>query len=406
METENNILVIAPYVYICQEGMDFLLYNTLNGEYIMGDNVEVVNIVKILLKPYSQWIYKFQSPVMMSTVVKDFVKAVEQKNMGRYLVGYSCNTPIQTYPIQNLQYDVKKYRDKAYKIGDNVVEYLHELSIYANNDCENTCLQCSALYKQHLFCHKGALSQSIDLNNLERFLTSIRLPSLYRINLLGVYLSKFNLLNELLVLLQSLNVPVYCFINYTWVQDVEDLLRKPFNPIILVDMSMYKMGQAFFTSKDIQYDFIVSNELELEQANRLIVDGGLSKSRILPYYKKKCYGFLKNNVFIDKSDIFLRTHTFRDLYRNATLNSHYFGKLTIMADGQIYADVAKPALGSIAEHTLSELIWKELESGHSWLRTRNYQKPCKDCVLRDFCPPTSGIEAAMRKNNLCFKSKR
>lgn len=406
METENNILVIAPYVYICQEGMDYLLYNTLSGEYIMGNNTEVMNIVKTLLKPHSQWIYKFLSPAMLSTEVKDFVGTIEQKNMGRCLVGYGCNKPIQTYPIRNLQYDVKRYKDKGYKLGDNVVEYLHELSIYANSDCENTCQQCSVLYKQHLFCHKGFLSQGIDIVNLERFLTSTQLPSLYRINLLGGDLSKYNHLNELLSLLKSLHVPVYCFINYTWAQNVDLLLRKPYNPIMLVDMSMYKMGQPFFTSKDIQYDFIVSNELELEQVNRLIVDGDLSKSRILPFYKKDNYDFFKDNVFIDESDVFLHTHTFRDLYRNATLNSHYFGKLTIMPDGQVYADVAKPALGNISEHTLSEVIWKELESGHSWLRTRSRQKPCKDCVLHDFCPPTSGIEAAMRKNDLCFRCRR
>lgn len=80
------------------------------------------------------------------------------------------------------------------------------------------------------------------------------------------------------------------------------------------------------------------------------------------------YDFFKNSVYIKEKDVFLHTHSFRDFYRNATLNSLYWEKL-------------------------------------SWLRTRSHQKPCKDGVLRDFCPPASGIEVAMQKNDLCHKSK-
>jgi pseudo-rSAM protein len=78
--------------------------------------------------------------------------------------------------------------------------------------------------------------------------------------------------------------------------------------------------------------------------------------------------------------------------------------MVIFENGDVFTDVNQKATGNIYQNSISELIWKELETGKSWLRIRKQQKPCNKCIFREFCPPTSNIEMALRKNDLCYKS--
>lgn len=398
-------LIIAPYVYVScgKRSAEYLLYNTVDGTRIQGDDVRILD----LLFSFAQYAVRIDAEQLK--VYASFIAELKEKNMGDVVESSSDGFFTGTYPIKNLQSDFKRYADKLdYLSGSHLVQYLHELTIYVNHLCNSSCAFCSAYYKQHVHCWSNGFKGRLDVDAVLQRLHEASYPCLQQINILGGDMETSTDWKYLSDGLCDLGAEVNHVVHISQRRHLSEESFQDRRWIIWADMRYWEEKDAVYyvDAENIHYEFLVHDEEDCRRAGELADKLGLRSLGMWPFYDSKNYDFFKNNVFVEEKDVFSRTHSFRDLYRNATLNSHYFGKLTIMADGQIYADVAKPALGSIAEHTLSELIWKELESGHSWLRTRNYQKPCKDCVLRDFCPPTSGIEAAMRKNNLCFKSKR
>ena len=81
------------------------------------------------------------------------------------------------------------------------------------------------------------------------------------------------------------------------------------------------------------------------------------------------------------------------------LNIQDFGKLTVMADGQIYANVNHEAIGNIKD-TPHAIVYREITEGHSWLRIRD-NKPCCECIYQWLCPTPSHYEDVIGKQNLC-----
>lgn len=403
---KQELLIIYPYTYITLVRGNYLLYNTINGEYIKGDNPNIEKIIKGLLLTNSQWIYHIPT-LDRSTELYNFILEVKEKNIGDCLNNYNAHGAIQFYPIKNIQHDVNRYKgENEYKSGDNVANYLHELSIYINNQCTQKCQSCNNVYKQYPFCHKEEENTNINLKALSAFIGKTALPSLYRINILGGNIWNYPYLKELREELSILEVDTYY---YTHISNFS-LKRIDLNSfkhiVVLVNIAEYKeiYNEAFHTIENIEYNFFVSNEAELNMANNLIKKYLLRQYQIRPIYNKKNFDFFKEFVFINEDDIFERKHTFQDIFRNDTLNCNYFGKLIIFANGSVFADINKKAIGDIFQNSVSELIWKELETGKSWFRVRKRQKPCNECILRDFCPPTSNIEVAMRRNDLCNKS--
>ncbi len=83
------------------------------------------------------------------------------------------------------------------------------------------------------------------------------------------------------------------------------------------------------------------------------------------------------------------------------INSIYFGKLTVLADGRVYADLNAPSLGKLGRDSIYDILFKEMSGGSSWRRLRKNVMPCKGCHYEKLCPPLSNYQKVMGKNNLC-----
>ncbi len=88
-----------------------------------------------------------------------------------------------------------------------------------------------------------------------------------------------------------------------------------------------------------------------------------------------------------------------DIYSRQLVND--YGKLTIMADGKIYANLNDPVLGNASKNSLEEVVLKEIKQGKSWKRLRTRVMPCRHCVFQHVCPPISNYELVLKKYNLC-----
>lgn len=89
----------------------------------------------------------------------------------------------------------------------------------------------------------------------------------------------------------------------------------------------------------------------------------------------------------------------REIFANMTLNTHSFGKLIIMPDGKVFADVNDSALGSISD-PIYDLIYREMTERKAWFRVRD-MKPCCDCVYQWLCPSPGNFELVIGRPNLC-----
>ena len=76
-----------------------------------------------------------------------------------------------------------------------------------------------------------------------------------------------------------------------------------------------------------------------------------------------------------------------------------FGKLTVMPDGTVYANVNASPLGTI-DDSLYSLVYKEFMEGKSWFKVRD-EAPCIDCVYQWLCPSPSNYEKVVGRPNLC-----
>jgi hypothetical protein len=59
-----------------------------------------------------------------------------------------------------------------------------------------------------------------------------------------------------------------------------------------------------------------------------------------------------------------------------------------------------PGFRKYYNHTIQEMLFKEMSEGQSWLRIRN-QVPCNDCIYQWLCSSPSDYELDIGKPNLC-----
>lgn len=152
-------------------------------------------------------------------------------------------------------------------------------------------------------------------------------------------------------------------------------------------------------NESIIYDFIVTSEEDYDVVEQLIERYQLSGNVIIPVFTGTNHSFFRENIYITEDD-FKELHlSKRDIFAHQTLNTHFFGTLTVFPDGKVFADTALPAIGTMDE-SLYSIVYREMTEGSSWFRIRD-GKPCCDCVFQYLCPSPSGYEQAIGKQNLC-----
>lgn len=65
------------------------------------------------------------------------------------------------------------------------------------------------------------------------------------------------------------------------------------------------------------------------------------------------------------------------------MNLYDFGKITILPNGDVYANLNHPSLGNIHVNNIQEILHKEVEEGKSWFRVRN-QAPARIVFINGF----------------------
>ena len=121
--------------------------------------------------------------------------------------------------------------------------------------------------------------------------------------------------------------------------------------------------------------------------------------RFIPLYNKENLSFFESNIFMEKDDMDKTDLSKNEIFIRQAINTEDFGKLTIMPDGKVYANINAPSLGTIDDSTYS-IVYKEFTDGQSWFRLRT-QIPCNNCIYQWLCPSPSNYEIVLDRPNLC-----
>lgn len=397
---------LYPHIYTaCVDEKKMLLYDTKQGLSLETQNIFCIQFIKRIYSPENMGVIDY-SPHNCSESVSLFVCQIVQKKMG-CLTGVKKNIekPIVFPPILNLQCDVDKLIKQGEDfIGDRIIRYLSELNLFLNGECKESCQFCEKYYKQVKCCHNTQSNEYLSPSKVEKILSQAAQSGLKRVNLLGGDLSLYVYWEELCRVILLYNFEFHIWMNYRHLLNIDALfVAKDMNIDIIVNFPINEKAllmqiQKYGNRANVHFYFLVENEEDIDKAETFLPH--IVLGTLLPIYTGENFTFFKENVFVNKTDIFSEIISMRKIFCNQKLNANDFGVLNILPDGTAKANLNTGSLGNTEEHTLLEIIYKELIANEAWRKIRN-ASPCKTCLFQFLCPPPSNYEKVIGRNNLC-----
>lgn len=383
-QVTNYWFTIEPYVFIGLTNQYTLLYNTLDGVTIESDKIEVIDLLRETVKKDNYGVTLLTEQKFRNNNINDFIKELRDKFMGDTIdVALSNKKPIQLLPYYNYPDDnkVNIYKRHSFSSDRNILKNLLEINI-------------------HIDCNT-------DVSKLISFLSSI--PGSQTFNIIG-NIEEVTNYKDIIFYFNKLSSQKYIICSYKNILTLQPDLKNNFSYKISIDFPidevLWKQSNMILLNQNlpIEYVFEVSSFEDCQNAELLIENYQIQKYRLNPIYTGDNIRFFEENVYLSKEDILSTSMTIKDFFSRQAINLNDFGKINILPNGDIYANINHPLLGSIYTNNIYEIVQKEIDNGKSWFNIRN-QSPCNNCVYQWFCPSPSDYEITIGRTNLCHIKK-
>ena len=331
------MVTIEPYVFINIANNCALLYNTYDGKILISKKAKVIELLNTFLQKKDCGVILLKRDLYHNSDIFDFITDLRNKYMGDIIdISFSKGKPIQILPYYNLN-----YKNELYKI--------HNI-ISNNNEIDDNQYFSSFLEK-----HNSSINIVCSYSNITLLNLSNTDNLYYKI---------------------TVNFPIN---TKEWDNSIQILSNKNFS---------------------FEYILNISSLEDYEMAERLIDQFQIKKYIFKPIYTGGNIDFFKEYVFLTEDDILSTTMSIKDFFANQSINIYEFGKISILPNGDAFANLNHPVLGNIYTHSISEIVQKEVEEGISWFNIRN-KIPCNTCIYQWLCPPPSNYEIEIGRMNLC-----
>jgi pseudo-rSAM protein len=407
-------LYLEPFVHISEKQHKVLLYNTLNGKSLeYNSNNELYKLIKRLNRNKNLLVVSLSSIELQREDIKKFIHQLRKNFMGDIIDSFDGKQkPIQIKPIFNIHKSIKILKEsKDVSVGTKIMQNLSEISIQINDICDLDCKGCFDFHRQFHFCTKNQnQTHELDILNIEKILNDIYSARVSEIHITGGNILKYSKLTELMELFVKSAISVVFHIHYRNILPAQELLylfKKNMAINVLTDEQIehesVEQIKQLLEHKNIitNFTFIISNKSKFVIIDEMIKKTCIENYNIQPFYSNNNFSFFKENVFLSKRDIFDAKPSIYDIYLREVINPNFFGKLTILCNGDIYANTNLKTIGNIKSVHLAEAASKEMNTGTSWRKTRKKVYPCKDCLYKFLCPPISNYEYCIGRFNLC-----
>lgn len=369
---------IEPYVFVDIKSKHVLLYNTLDGVTIESTNEKIVELLQETLQEENCGVALLTHERYRQEEICCFVDELREKFMGDVInISLSDGKPVQILPFYNYSKEQELYKKNNFSSYKNILEKLFEISLY--------------------------IDATTNITKLIHFL--ITLPKNLTFNIVG-NMEEVPNYSELFSYLDHCSSPKNLLCSYKNIIPLQPIFAHNFSYQISVSFPInverwnHAMKVLLSQALPVEFVFEVSSEEDVQLSEQLIEQHQIDKYRLKPNYTGNNIRFFENEVFLSKEDILSTPMTMKDFFARQAMNLYDFGKITILPNGDVYANLNHPSLGNIYVNNIHEILHKEVEEGKSWFRVRNHP-PCTDCVYQWICPSPSNYEIAIGRSNLC-----
>lgn len=402
-------LYLEPYTFISEDSEYFFFYNAnIQKGISFQKNESITPLVKKLQEPDMLYSIKFNVKELENEYIYNFIEAIQASRCGDIIEG-DLSKPLVMPPLLNLQRSVERLKQHNLPVGEKILSYLHEVVIYVNGECSLNCGRCKNEFKQHLCCTMS--ENTLDFTLLKNFLSTISYTGA-SVTILGGDVFKYAELSDLFNILKGMNSVPTLITHWRNVPDnleILNLLSHGLFKIKIIINDEYQVDLVVALAKKIKqsnieqsWEISIASLSEYEKAealNQQLTELNIDVV-IKPFYDGNNNVFFEENVFIDIDDIDDFKLDRQGIFVLQELNTNDFGKIIILSDGKVYANINNEPIGVIND-SIEEMLCKELEHGKSWRRTRYNTEPCCQCRFKLLCPSPSNYEMVIGKNNLC-----
>lgn len=385
---------IYPHCFLWLKEEEGLIYNAENFRKIRFRNTGLLRQKTGLLSEMENlYCIRLTDEELADKELNEWVQTMVNSGCGTLVEDDGMNQrPLSLPPILKVQDEADYYRwEHNLGIDGNVIENLHRIVFHINGS-ENG----NELYAKQTN-YPTTENRTLDAETILRFAMNARSSSfLTGISLIGnpfVYDGLERLTDSLKTICP---VSVYC----AW-EDARHSLDKVKELTERANLHIVIKNNAALDElpPNGAYTFLVASEEEYEDALECERRYGIEHMDIVPVYNGCNQTFIEECLYMDKASIQEIALDKREVFIRQKLNIQDFGKLTVMTDRKVYANVNHEAIGCV-EDTPQSIVYHEITEGRSWLRVRD-RKPCCDCVFQWLCPSPSNYELVIGKNNLC-----
>jgi hypothetical protein len=402
----KNWLYIEPYTLLFKTDKECLLYNTLDGSKLIipvnGKNRDLLYALA------EQKCIAISDTLADHQTLSDIIALVQNTFNGDVIPieNDSCR-PAVFKPIINNQRAFEKLDTYDWiNINSEVMNYLEEVFIYINGGKQNNLRNIKLFNQIHSYIESNL---EIDSQLLAEFFKRVIDKQINRINILGGNIMSHAFLSDIIrIMREKAHIINFHFRFDEWKAEYKKVLESKFDeltiicPICLLMENPFNLDGLFNQkyAKKTKYIFIIQNEKEYKRYEEIVSNNPyVIKYRCLPLFNGSNIKFFEEIIYSDESDIEDIKLTKREVYSNQKINNIDFGRITILPNGAIYANVNHPPIGDLRDK-IHDVLYNELKFGRSWLQIRDME-PCCHCVYQFLCPPPSNYELVIGRPNLC-----
>lgn len=416
MKTEKRDywFYLDSYVHVTVKADDVLVYNPLNGAAVVERGCpEAAALLNRLTSDENLYVIKLTAEELNKEEISRLVSRVREGFMGDLIdADRYKGKPFQVPPKLKIMKGIEKHPDQVSgNKGNRIIGNLSSLSIYLNNSGAQLSSSFPAdAYKQFAApCFGGTEPRHLEPGPLLKLLAEAETSLLERVNILGGDIFDYRYLP---LLQEALNrMPVYkaYYVYYPQLEGrnlAEYNLQGELDVMVDFPVRPEHFAQAVraveAAGMHARYQFIIQADADLDAADGLIEKYGFSDFSYMPYFNGENLEFFREGVFVRPEDIVEAQPSQKEILKREIMNTANFGRLTILSNGDIHANVNRPKIGTLGENTLHDVLYEEMNGGNSWWALRSEALPCRDCIYQQLCPPISNYEYVIGRHDLCL----
>lgn len=418
LENQQYWLSLEPTVEVVTIKEDLFLYDTLSGKSKTFKQVpELIQLLNEVIRnnnviPYDLSENRTKLDNMVVEICSDFYADLIPRTDDQ-------QPPIQLTNIINIQRSEEKIAKDIsgiISLGDDILSYLKELTIYLNTGKNESTL--SNAYKQFRYCNLDEQTHhELAYGELLPFLKTFDLKQLGSFNLAGANLLTYSELNPLIAYINAFNLNKNLLIHGKILLAYQEKflqVAELFKAKHLYTAVVYlKAGD--YTPRDIKnlialkeqsgvklfLHFIIESEKDYHLVEQTINEFKIVSYHIFPYHNGENLSFFKENIFLEEEDIIQQELSIKNIHTRKTVNTNFFGLLNIDTNGQLYASLNSRTIGHIRDIKAADAILNEFKEKTSWFDTKMNDATCGSCLYHSICPPKSNYEHYFGYSDLC-----